>query len=404
MRILSFSFAAAVATCLLVSVSAAPARSRLSTSFIDLSKTLTLAKSLSTHSWEWGTAIQASLEVLNPELSVFSTSAFPNGKIPAVTGAISCYDGLDYAQRKINLTGNALADGEGAVGDPASMGVGALLLGAASSGDRAYTAAAERQLATIMAAPRYYNGALSQRADVAELWADNMFMTPPFLAYYAVATQNRSLLRQAVRQCGLYREVLQANTTASWDGLWTHIVGPQSQTLGVWATGNGWAALGMARVLATVTNWSVSAGWLTEQAQLKRWIMEILDGADEVQVDPETGMLRNYLVGGVESQTDTSVDWFGDGAGTAALVAAALRLAVIDPDLAPQLIRFTKPLRAALVSNTDDSGLLAPTVNPYDWHSTKGWTTGSPEGQSFISMAGAAWRDCVAASICDSDQ
>lgn len=373
-------------------------------STIDITKTLSLAKSLSSHSWEWGTAIEASIEVNNPELSVFSKNAFPNGKVPIVTGTGQKIDGLAYAKQKIKTDGTSLADGAGAIGDPASMGVGAILLGAAtSSKNQIYKSAAQRQLTTILNAPKFYNGALSQRESIAELWADNVFMTPPFLAYSAVAANNLTLLRQAVNQCTLYRQVLQANTTSSWKGLWTHIVGPQSQTLGIWATGNGWAALGMVRVLATIKNWRTSSSWSTEQGQLTQYIMEIINGARNVPVDPQTGFYRNYIVGGADSQNDTSVVWFGDGAGTAALAASALRLAVIQPSLSSQLISFAKPLLTALAKHTDKNGLLAPTVDPLDWYTTKPFTSGSPEGQSFISMAGAAWRDCVSANVCHSN-
>ena len=79
-----------------------------------------------------------------------------------------------------------------------------------------------------------------------------MYMAPPFLAYYAADTDNEDLLREVVRQCGLYREVLQLNTGSSYDGLWRHIIGPEAQDTGLWSTGNAWAAAGMARVLATV--------------------------------------------------------------------------------------------------------------------------------------------------------
>lgn len=379
------------------------AASSSSTSTIDIFKTLSLAKSLSSHSWEWGTTVQAALEVHNPELSVFSKNAFPNGKVPVVRGTGQKIDALAYAKQKIQTNSDALANGDGAIGDPASLGVGALLLGHATSRkNKIYKSAAHRQLRTVLAAPKFYNGALSQRASVAELWADNMFMTPPFLAYAGVAHNDVKLLQDAISQCALYRQVLQANTTATWKGLWTHIVGPQSQTLGIWATGNGWAALGMVRVLATVMHWPTSSSWSSEQAQLTQYILEIINGANAVPVDPQTGFYRNYIVGGSESQNNNSVTWFGDGAGTAALTAAALRLAVMKPALAPQLVSFAKPLLIALAKHTNNDGLLSPTVDPLDWYTTVPHTSGSPEGQAFISMAGAAWRDCVNARICSS--
>lgn len=102
--------------------------------------------------------------------------------------------------------------------------------------------------------------------------ADFVYMAPPFMAYYAVATNNATLLKESVRQAKLYREVL-----VKPDGLWTHIIGPQSADSGSWSTGNGWAAAGMARVLATVMKAPISKGWTSEIAELKQEIKEILD-------------------------------------------------------------------------------------------------------------------------------
>ncbi|KAJ3501160.1 hypothetical protein NLJ89_g9466 [Agrocybe chaxingu] len=100
--------------------------------------------------------------------------------------------------------------------------------------------------------PRYWNGAISHRANTAELWADFMYMVPPYLAYYAADKQDEGLLRESVRQCQLYRAILQLDTDEPYKGAWRHIIGPESQDTGLWSTGNAWAAAGMTRVLATV--------------------------------------------------------------------------------------------------------------------------------------------------------
>ena len=192
----------------------------------DLNATLDNAKRLATHSWEYGSVFQALLEVYDPQHSVYGKHAFPNGQLPNLSASAAA---LDYIGSRIDLSGQTLADGAGSNGDPASLGVGALLLGV---NDDRYQQAADRQFRSLFKAPAFFNGAISQRNAVPELWADAMFMIPPFLAYQAVATNDQSLLREAVRQCGLYRQVLMANTTEDWRGLWVHIVGPESQTLG----------------------------------------------------------------------------------------------------------------------------------------------------------------------------
>ena len=115
------------------------------------------------HSWEWGTAAEALLELYNNELSVFGANPFPGGRIPnADPGTFA----LAYAKPFINTDSQVLVDNS-AVGDPASLGVSAILLG---QSDNTYIGAAKRQADYILNdAPKYQNGAISHRPDVAEL-------------------------------------------------------------------------------------------------------------------------------------------------------------------------------------------------------------------------------------------
>lgn len=99
-------------------------------------------------------------------------------------------------------------------------------------------------MAHVLAGPKFYNGAISQREDVAELWADAMYMIPPSLAYYSPFSQHVDYITKAYYQCQYYRQVLQASTTEEWKGLWVHVVGPQSQTLGNLGDGKGVGCLG----------------------------------------------------------------------------------------------------------------------------------------------------------------
>ena len=69
----------------------------------DVSRVSGLATSLAKSNWEWGTQAQALLELSDPDVSVFSDTAFPGGKIPNKKTAAT-----DYAKGKIKTTGNTL--------------------------------------------------------------------------------------------------------------------------------------------------------------------------------------------------------------------------------------------------------------------------------------------------------
>ncbi|KAG7103239.1 Pentafunctional AROM polypeptide like protein [Verticillium longisporum] len=332
------------------------------------------------HSWEWGTAAEALLELYNPELSVFGPEPFPGGKIPNADPSTFA---LRYARRHINRYSQILVS-DTAVGDPASLGVSAILLG---QSENVYLGASKRQAEYLLnSAPRWSNGAISHRSEEAELWIDSMAMSFPFLAYQAVQDDDASLMAETVRQCGLYRDVLQPSGTLNW----RHIVGPMSPDHGLWSTGNGWAGYGMVRVLHTLQKWPRSASMLWQAQQLKTWIKEILDGAMLSGFDG--GLLRNYL-------NDDS--WFGEISGTAMLSAMAYRMAVNDPAMFPQrYITWADTNRKALSVRQGRDGVFVPAVNPYAWLDRKPYYDGSSEGQAFAVHLYTAYRDCVNAKVC----
>jgi hypothetical protein len=143
----------------------------------DLLQVADQAVKLSKHSWEYGTAVQMLLEVYEPDLSVYgmneSADAFPSGHVPVVAPKDS--PSLDYAKKHIMLDGtasqqNALIHGDGSAGDPASLTVAAVMLGAT---DEKYAQAATKQVNHLMTnVPRWSNGAISHREDTAAVWAD----------------------------------------------------------------------------------------------------------------------------------------------------------------------------------------------------------------------------------------
>lgn len=289
----------------------------------DISKVASQVKRLATHSWEYGTAAEALLELHNPDLSVFSNASFlPNGRPPAPDP--DQVESLAYAAQHIRLDNSTLIDGDGASGDPASLGVSAILIG--QTNPITY-AAAIRQYLHFADVPRWPNGAISHREAYAELWSDFIYMAPPFMAYFATSINSTEALLQAAQQCLLYREVLKPNVSAETvsAGAWQHIIGPHTADPGLWSTGNGWAAMGMARVLATMLHWPESAhdvATRTAKVEVSTAIGEILQGA--MASPQDDGLLRNYL-------NDTT--WFGETSGTALLTATVYRMAVLQREL-----------------------------------------------------------------------
>ena len=146
----------------------------------DIKKVAEVAESLPSHSWEFGSASEALLEIYNPDISVFGHSPFPvRTLLPENVRSLA------YAASKIVIgTGpNSLVDGDGAVGDPASLGVSAYLLGKTN---QTYAAAATSELDYVVyGAPRFWNGAISHRVSVTELWYVSLLLAlrEPFIEY-----------------------------------------------------------------------------------------------------------------------------------------------------------------------------------------------------------------------------
>ena len=131
----------------------------------DIRAVIRTAVTLPIHSWEFGTASEALLELYDAKYSVYGSKPFP---VPTIN--LEDSKSLTYAKQKIVIGAgqNALSDGDGAVGDPASLGVSAVLLGKTLP---EYAKAAKVQAEYVYgSAPRYWNGAISHRADHPELW------------------------------------------------------------------------------------------------------------------------------------------------------------------------------------------------------------------------------------------
>ncbi len=92
-------------------MSSPPAASGQASIHFDIHQVMNNACEQASHSWEYGTAAEALLQLHNPELSIFSKDPFPGGKIPSPD--ILKMPGLLYAKNFIRLGQNTLIDAGG---------------------------------------------------------------------------------------------------------------------------------------------------------------------------------------------------------------------------------------------------------------------------------------------------
>ncbi|RSH86461.1 uncharacterized protein EHS24_004717 [Apiotrichum porosum] len=268
-----------------------------------------------------------------------------------------------------------------AAGDPASLGV-AVLLANATTGDATYNgetygAAAEAQLNFLLYdVPRTAQGAISHRVNEAQLWADNVYMVPPFLAYYGALTNNQTLLDLAYTQISLYRDALRHSDT----NLWQHTVYGGVVDSGMWATGNAWVVAGCARVIATIQRSSFASSMSSQVADLQSWASEIL-GATEKYIS-SNGLLHNYV--------DNSSS-FEDSTSSALMAAGGLRLSTLN--LTNDYVNMSLTLLSGVSKKVNDTGYVTQVTDPYTF-SKQG--TESPEAQSFVILAYSAYNEWVA--------
>lgn len=196
------------------------------------------------------------------------------------------------------------------------------------------------------------------------------------------------MVREALNQCHSYGEIL-----GTAKGPWKHIVTTgkrapgerEEDDAGLWSTSNAWATAGMARVLATIRGSGFEEEMREEQRLLVNMIEGIVRGVIEGDTD-DSGLLRNYL----DDET-----WWGEAAGTALLAATAFRMAVLAPDVFGTKYTDWALRKMEAVGRCIDveTGIAAPVVNPLKESQRTPLSGPSPEGQAFVVLLYAAWKD-----------
>jgi len=298
---------------------------------------------------------------------------------------------LYFARNALNQRNGSMGIiNDSSSGDPASLGIVVILgnLTGAATGipNVTFASAALDQVEYLLTTvPRAPNGAISHRVSEVQLWADFIYMCPPFLAYYGVVTNNESLVQEAHTQISLYRDILRRPS-----GLWQHIaLGSNVVDDGSWSTGNAWAAAGIVRVLATIQNSHFSEKMKSQTQDLTNWASEIISAFYSYQ--DSTHLNHNFV-------DDNST--FLEASGSVLMASAVYRLAVLskvvtkvpDAEQLRETVFSTVAGSNSSGSHIDDQGWLLPVVDPLDFASLG---NKSPEGESFVLLLNAAYQDWV---------
>jgi len=207
-----------------------------------------------------------------------------------------------------------------------------------------------------------------------------VYMVPPFLAYYGVVTGNETLLLEAYTQISLYRNYLRDEKS----NLWKHVLFGSGQDLGHWATGNGWAAAGMLRVLATMQRSQWSNEMYNLQSDLAAWIGEIHGGMYSYL--NTNGLFYNWV-----DQPDS----FYDASSAALLASTVYRLSQLwnvhtHIPIAEQVCR-------ALAANSSDT-VDVKTYPPWPATPTASASAGATSGSASTSTSSAAFTSSASSS------
>lgn len=210
-------------------------------------------------------------------------------------------------------------------------------------------------------------------------------MVPPFLAYYGAITDNTTLMDEAFNQISLYRDQLHDPDA---NNLWKHIVlGGSGEDHGHWATGNGWAAMGMLRVMGTYRASPRARDYQDKQNTLITWVEEIVEGMYSLTEDAPSSLFRNY---------PDDPDSFYDASSTALMSAVTYRLATLTEGGSVSRVSDAERARRELSRHAGDAGghitgdgWLTPVVNPHNFPEQG---SNSPEGQAFVVSMQAGYR------------
>lgn len=228
-----------------------------------------------------------------------------------------------------------------AVTDPAANGE-VVWRAYEKTGDPRYREAAERMLQYLLhQAPRTANSCICHNEisfhegySADQVWVDSIYMAPPFLAVMGE-------VEEAVAQIEGYMDYLKDAET----GLLYHIYDAGTDRFVrkvLWATGNGWALLGIARVAET----AFEKGMKKQAEKLVLSGREILDG-----------MLRYQLPDGRFHDILDKPDSFVEGT-AAMMMATYIYRGMVGGWLPAEYAEYADRVRVTMEDYVDEIGLI----------------------------------------------
>jgi unsaturated rhamnogalacturonyl hydrolase len=310
-------------------------------------KVKTAMLSMQRASWEQGVAAQALLELGERELVILMAkeSVLRQDKL----GRLSVL----YTDQGVT---DAAAAGE------------ALFAAAGWTGDQRLKDAHEKMLDYLINhAPKTADGTLSHVIQAKQLWIDSIYMAPPFLA----VAGHPSLAVEQIE--GMHRRLWDPQKEL-YSHMWDEDKGEFIRK-DAWGVGNGWAAAGLARVIAALP---------THMQQERDRLIGIVSSLIKsiLRFQRQDGLFHD-VVDDVQTFVETNL---------AQMLAYAIYRGVAAGWLDRQYLSAADGLRQAARQKVDEWGLVQDVCGA-PFFNAAGTAT---EGQAFFLLMEAAHRDMLA--------
>ena len=240
------------------------------------------------------------------------------------------------------------------VTDPAAAGE-AVLLAAEITGEVLYREAAQKMASWLIDSPyRSERGALYHFQDLREIWVDSLAMAPPFLALAGYPSE-------AVEQIDLLRDALWDPEQRLFRSKWSD-ESKRFPEKGFWGTGNGWAAVGLVRVIA-----ALPASMDAERNRLTGYLDELLERC--VEMLPSGGLYFNMME---DPSSFVEVN-------ASQMIAHAIYRGIRDGIVGAHYAQSADVMRSAALARVDDRGFVRGVCGAPSFDKPGV----SPEGQAF---------------------